>query len=75
MATITELQDELALYKNARKKILTGAQSYRSGDFRADRADLPVIEKRINELESRIAMKANAGRINTAQVVFGGRRE
>lgn len=75
MATITELQEELALYKDARKKILTGAQSYRSVDFRADRADLSAIEKRINELESRIAMKANSGRINTAQAIFGGRRD
>lgn len=74
MATITELQEELALYKDARKKILTGAQSYRHGDFRADRADLERIEKAIADLERRIQVQSNSGRINTAQAVFGGRR-
>lgn len=74
MATITELQEELALYKNARKKILGGAQSYRAGDFRADRADLATIEKAIADLERRIQVKSNGGRINTGQAIFGGRR-
>ena len=74
MATITELQEELALYKDARKKILTGAQSYRAGDFRADRADLERIEKTIADLERRIQVKSNSGRINTGQAIFGGRR-
>ena len=38
------------------------------------RADLSVIEKSIRDLETRIAMAAQGGRINTGHVVFGGHR-
>ena len=73
MSTLSTLQEDLAKYKSARDAILTG-QEYRIGGRMLRRADLSVIEKSIRDLETRIAMAANGGRINTGHVVFGGHR-
>lgn len=73
MATITELQTDLASYKAARDKILLG-QEYSIGNRKLRRPDLAVIERTIRELEHRIAMLGNDGKINTVTAVFGGRR-
>jgi len=73
MANLTTLQSDLALYRAAREAILTG-QEYTIGSRRLRRPDLAVIEKKIEELETRIAMLDKGGRINTGHVVFGGHR-
>lgn len=73
MANLTTLQSDLALYRAAREKILTG-QEYSIGSRRLRRPDLSEIERKITELETRIAMLDNGGRINTGHVVFGGHR-
>ncbi len=72
MATISELKTTLSAYKAARDKILTG-QEYTIGGRRLRRPDLSEIEKRIAELEARLAMaENNSGKIKTAHAVFGG---
>ena len=73
MANLTTLQSDLALYRAAREAILTG-QEYTIGSRRLRRPDLATIEKKIEELETRIAMLSKGGRINTGHVVFGGHR-
>ena len=73
MANLTTLQSDLALYRAAREKILIG-QEYTIGPRRLRRPDLSEIERKITELETRIAMLDNGGRINTGHVVFGGHR-
>jgi len=56
MATITELQDRLAVYRAAETRILTGAQETSVGDQRARQAELANIQSLIRELENRIAL-------------------
>jgi len=73
MATVTELEQELSLYKTARDKILSG-QEYSIGGRSVRRPDLASIEARIRELENRLTIAQNGGRINTQQAVFGGKR-
>ncbi len=73
MATLTTLQNDLVLYRQAREAILTG-QEYAIGSRRLRRPDLAVIEKKIEELETRIAMAGQSGKINTGHVIFGGHR-
>lgn len=75
--TVTEIQDRLALYTAAEKKILEGNQSYQVGRQQFTRADLQQIQSEIRRLghELRIA-QANEGSAapNHSQVVFTGRR-
>ncbi len=72
MATLSELQTTLAAYKAARDKILSG-QEYSIGGRRLRRPDLAEVEKRIEVLESRIAIiQNNSGKIKTSHAVFGG---
>lgn len=73
MSTLSQLQEDLTKYRAARDAALNG-QEYRIGGRMLRRADLAVIERSIRELESRIAMSAGGGRINTGHVVFGGHR-
>ncbi|WP_028575037.1 hypothetical protein [Desulfonatronovibrio hydrogenovorans] len=73
MANLTTLQNDLALYRAAREKILIG-QEYAIGSRRLRRPDLAEIEKKITELEARIAIVQRKGRINTGHVIFGGHR-
>jgi len=75
MATVTELEQELSLYKTARDNILQHGQDNSMSDGRQlTRADLKWIDTRIRDLESRIQIASNGGRINTQQAVFGGKR-
>lgn len=76
MATLTELQDDLALYKAARRRILEGSQEASQGDQRVRLADLGQIEKTITDLERRIAMlrAAQGGSVSHSVAVFRGRR-
>ena len=71
--SLASLQEDLTKYRAARDAILTG-QEYRIGGRMLRRADLSVIEKSIRDLETRIAMADQGGRINTGHVVFGGHR-
>jgi len=73
MATVEELKEELAQYKEAKKRILY-AQEYNIEGRSVRRPDLKTIEEEIQKLESRIRMAENGGRINTQQAVFGGKR-
>lgn len=61
MATLADLQAELVLYKTARDAILK-QQSYTIGDISFTRADLAVVQDRIDSLETRIARKASGPR-------------
>lgn len=72
MATLYELQQDLAAYKSARDKILNGGQSVRLGDRRIDRGDLQEIERKIQSLESRVAIAQNNGKLGAFRPVFGG---
>jgi len=75
MATVTELEQELSLYKTARQNILKYGQDMSMSDGRQlTHADLKWIDTRIRDLENRIQILNNGGRINTQQAVFGGRR-
>ncbi len=72
MATLSTLQSDLATYRAARDKILNG-QSYTIGSRQLRRPDLAEVEKRIEQLEYRIAMlDNNSGRIKSTNVIFGG---
>lgn len=69
--TLTELQEDLALYIAARNKILN-SQEYKAGDLSNKRADLKVIEDRIDHLRGKIAAKQ--GTTTTTYAQFGTRR-
>lgn len=73
METIAQIQNDLNLYRQAREKILLG-QEYTIGSRKLRRPDLAVIEKSIRDLETRLAIASNQGRIKSASVVFGGNR-
>lgn len=71
--TLQQLQSDLTKYRAARDAILT-SQEYQIGTRRLRRPDLAAIERTITDLESRIAILSNGGRLNTGHVVFGGYR-
>lgn len=73
MSTLTQLKSDLSEYRAAKTKILAG-QEYAIGNRRLRRPDLGVIERTIRELETRIAMLSNSGKLNTTHAIFGGRR-
>lgn len=74
MATLTELQERLALYKQAETAILTGAQEYQVGKRRLTRANLAEVQRAIADLEMRISSVGNNGLFGHSVTVFGGRR-
>lgn len=67
-----QLQEELTLYRAARDKILS-AQHAQIGGQSLRLADLATVERKISELEMRLAMISRGGKINSGVVVFGGR--
>ena len=71
--SLASLQEELAELKAARSRALQ-SQEYGIGSRRNRMADLAEINRAIRDLETRIAIAANGGRINTGHVVFGGHR-
>lgn len=76
MATLTELTEELAEYKAARRAILTGGQELRTGmsaNNNIRRPELAVVNEEIRRLEMRIAI-LRRGRLTHSTVVFEGRR-
>lgn len=74
MATITEIQERLSLYREAEKKILEGNQSWEVAGNKFTRPDLPAIQRMIRSLDSELAMARNGGALSTAAVTFRGRR-
>jgi len=73
MATLEQLQEELTKAKAARESILN-AQEYNTGEYSVRKADLRVLNNHIRELETRIAILKNKGRLNHGQAIFGGQR-
>ncbi len=74
MATLNEMQAELAQLKEARNRILSGGQSYRIGSRQKENVNLSELAKMIASLEMRVAMAQGGGKINTGHAVFRGRR-
>ena len=75
--TIIEIQDRLALYTAAEKKILEGNQAYQVGRRQFTRADLQQIQSEIRRLGHELAIaQANEGlgAPNHSQAIFPGRR-
>jgi hypothetical protein len=73
MTTLSTLQEDLVAYRAARLKILRG-QEYWIGSRKVRRPDLALVENAIKELETRIAILQNNGKIKTEHAVFGVRR-
>lgn len=71
MTTLAELQADLAMYKQAEREILLGAQQYEIAGRKVTKASLPVIREAIRDLEMRIRMYSGP---THAQAVFGARR-
>lgn len=73
MATLSELQADLAKYRASRDKILDNAQEIGSTSGRSQTfASLATIERTISDLERRIALARNGGRITSSKVIFRG---
>ena len=74
MATLTELQAELAELKAARSKARAG-QSYRDvAGNSVTRGDLATLNADIERIEARIAFASNGGRLVHGVAVFRGTR-
>jgi hypothetical protein len=77
MTTLEELQEDLALFKAARRNILEGAQEVRIGLRTYRHADLEVLNREIASLQNRIAAvrsRLPGGSLNYSVPVFRGRR-
>lgn len=71
MPTPAELQADLAMYKDAERAILLGAQAYEIAGRKVSKANLAEIRAGIRDLERRIAMLTQPMHGNA---VFGARR-
>lgn len=71
MPTPAELQADLAMYKDAERAILLGAQAYEIAGRKVSKANLAEIRAGIRDLERRIAMLTQPMH---GSVVFGARR-
>jgi hypothetical protein len=72
MATLAEIQARLTLYRAAEMAILTGGQAIGQGNRSLTRADLPVVQKMIAQLElqeAELAGTVNNLRIKLQRVV------
>lgn len=74
MQTLTELQERLKLYLDAETTILTTNQSYSIGNQEFSKANIMFIQREIRNLEQRIAVLSQNGRLSHSTTVFGGRR-
>ena len=73
MATLAELQEDLADLKQARKAVLIGGQEYEApGGRSTKRANLETLNSEIRRLEVRIAVASQGGVLSHSQAVFGG---
>lgn len=71
MATLSELQEELAELKAVRSRVLN-AQSYGHGSRSLTRVSYADLQRDIKELERRIAMYDLDGAIAGSTPIFGG---
>ncbi|BDD88711.1 hypothetical protein [Desulfofustis limnaeus] len=74
MPTLAEVQERLALYKEAERKILTDNQAYQIGDQQFTKASIMFVQREIRYLEEQLAMLSAGGSAGCRPVVFGGRR-
>jgi hypothetical protein len=74
MPTLAEVQERLALYREAERKILVDNQSYQIGDQQFSKASLGQVQREIRFLEEQIAMLSAGGSAGCRPVIFGGRR-
>jgi hypothetical protein len=74
MASLSQLQADLVKYTAARDKILAGGQVVEVNGTTFTRGSLAAIETSIRDLELRIGLAGNSGRLPMAGVVFGVRR-
>lgn len=73
MSTVTELQTELTKYTTARNNILSAGQSVSGAGGRSfTMGDLKWIDIKIKELEFRISVAQNSGKIPGYRPIFGG---
>ena len=74
MSQITEIQERLALYRAAERKILEGNQSHEVNGVKFTRANLADIQRVISTLELQLSQAQQGGRLSHSLTVFGGRR-
>ncbi|MGI6655250.1 MAG: hypothetical protein ACOX5Z_00160 [Desulfobulbus sp.] len=79
MSRLELLRERLALYLDAERRILAGAQSWSSPDgMTYTRASLATLAKKIEQLENEIALIdpdwSSGGGFGAQTFVFGGRR-
>ncbi len=73
--TLTQAQEDLELYLEVRKAILSSPnKSYTVGNQTYTKHDLAPIQAEISKLRSIIARLSRRGRLSHASAVFGGRR-
>jgi hypothetical protein len=69
MTTLSELQEDLILYKAAEKAILEGSQSYTIKDRTFNRADLNAVITQIDRIRCQIANIENGGGIRVRRIL------
>lgn len=74
MATITDIQERLTLYREAEKKILEGNQAWEVAGNKFTRPDLPAIQRMISSLEMALSQAQQGGELSYSNVEFAGRR-
>jgi len=72
--TIDQLNERLALYLAAERKILEGNQSYTVNGVTYDRANLGQVRAEIASLSQQIFLLDAGGNYGVQSVLFGGRR-
>jgi hypothetical protein len=72
--TIDQLNERLALYLAAERKILEGNQSYTVNGVTYDRAHLGQVRAEIASLSQQIFLLDAGGNYGVQSVLFGGRR-
>lgn len=74
MATLAELEAKLTSLQAKADAILNGGQGYNAPNRSLTRVDYATLQRQIENLERRIEVVRNSGRIPGSHVVFGGHR-